>query len=380
MEITLDGRGVVRASVFLPRVGAWTADVEAEGPEGPGARPELVLDGALRLRGTVVRGGAEQDRWRGRLVGGAGGLGRDAPPVALRDTTLAAALGDTLRVAGEALAPGVRVDGVANRWHRRLAPAAHAVADIAQAAGLAWRVLADGTVWLGAETWPEHRPLDVQVLDWRPELGRAELAGDTLGIAPGQTLRARELVLRVGSVEHHATRDGLRTVVLAEPEVRPAGRMLDALARLVAALTRRVDYLGMYPARVVQQRADGTLDLAPDDPRLPSCQAVPIRYGLPGVRATVPAGARVLLGYEVGDPARPVATLWELGSITTLAVSGGTSPAARQGHAVSVTIPAGAVMVAAPGPFPPPGTPIPNPLPITLSGSISEGAAVLRLP
>lgn len=374
MEITIDGRGVVRASVFLPRIGAWTADVEAEGPEGPSARPELVLGGALRLRGTVVRGGAEQDRWRGRLVGGAGGLGRDAPPVALRDTTLAAALGDTLRVAGEALAPGVRVEGVATRWHRRLAPAAHAVADIAQAAGLAWRVLADGTVWLGAETWPEHRPLDVQVLDWRPELGRAELAGDTLGIVPGQTLRARELVLRVGSVEHLATREGLRTVVLAEPDARPAGRMLDALSRLVASLTRRVDYLGMYPARVVQQRADGALDLVPDDARLPSCQAVPIRYGLPGVRATVPAGARVLLGYEAGDPARPVAALWELGSITALAISGGTSPAARQGHAVSVTIPAGAVMVSSPG------GPVPNVTPITLSGSISEGAAVLRLP
>jgi hypothetical protein len=372
MEVTFDSRPCVQASVFLPRIGAWTADIESDDPAAPAATAMLVLDGALSLRGTVVRGGVEVDRWRGRIVGGAGGLQRDLPPAALRDTTLAAVLEEAVRAAGETLATGVSPAGSASRWHRVAAPAAHAVADVARAAGLSWRVLADGTLWMGVETWAPHRPLDVDLLDWRPELGRAELAGNTLGILPGQTLTVRDLTIRVGAVEHHAAREGLRTVVLAEPEVRPAGRMLDALSRLVAALTRRVDYLAHYPARVVQQRADGTLDLAPDDPRVPSCQAVPIRYGVPGLRAEVSAGARVTLTYEGGNPARPVATLWDT-TTATIYVDGGTARAAREGHSVRVTIPTGAIVPAGPG------GPLPA-APVTADGTITEGANALRIP
>lgn len=379
MEVTFDGRPCVRATVFLPRIGAWTADIESDDATAPAATATLTLDGALALRGTVVRGGVEVDRWRGRIVGGAGGLPREIPAGALRDTTLAAVLADALRAAGESLAAGVRVEGVAARWHRVAAPAAHAVADVARAAGLAWRVLPDGTVWLGTESWAEHRALDVDLLDWRPELGRAELAGNTLGILPGQTLTVRALTLRVGAVEHHAAREGLRTVVLAEPEARPAGRMLDALARLVAALTRRVDYLAHYPARVVQQRGDGTLDLSPDDPRVPSCQSVPVRYGVPGMRAEVPAGARVTLSYEGGDPSRPVATLWDTTTVTTLKVNDSTTRAAREGDDVTrtaafatwMTSVATAINGLAPGSV----TTSPSVL-----GTISEGSDVVRIP
>lgn len=49
----------------------------------------------------------------------------------------------------------------------------------------------------------------------------------------------------------------------------------------------------------------------------------------------VVAGARVLLGFEAGDPARPVATLWESGSITELVVNGATTGAARSGDSVA---------------------------------------------
>lgn len=373
MEVTFDSRPCVRASVFLPRIGAWTADVESDDPAVPASPALLVLDGALTLRGSVVRSGVEADRWRGRIVGGAGGLHRDLSPAALRDTTLASVLSEVALAAGETLASGVAPQGVAARWHRVAAPAAHAVADVARAAGLAWRVLADGTLWMGAETWPPHRPLDVDLVDWRPELGRLELAGSTLGILPGQTLTVREITLRVGAVEHHAAREGLRTVVLAELDVRPAGRMLDALSRLVASLTRRVDYLAHYPARAVQQRADGTLDLVPDDPRVPSCQAVPIRYGVPGLRAEVPAGARVTLTYEGGDPSRPVATLWDTTTVTTLKVNGSTVRAAREGDDVTASEDFTSWLTTV-------GTATGAGAPPSVLGAISEGSDVMRIP
>lgn len=148
----------------------------------------------------------------------------------------------------------------------------------------------------------------------------------------------------------------------------------DTVAALVDRLVgRRLDHLARYACTVVTQRADGTLDLQPDDDRVPSCQGVPYRT-LPGVALSVPTGARVLLGYAGGDPAQPFADLWELGDVTRLTVAGGEHPAARQGHAVQVTLPMGALI-----PVGSPGGPLPA-APITLDGTITEGTDVLHLP
>ncbi len=100
-------------------------------------------------------------------------------------------------------------------------------------------------------------------------------------------------------------------------------------------ITARVDYLALYPSVVAGQDTDGRLHLVPEDGRLSSCRGVPIRLGLPGVTVRVANGARVLLGFEAGDPARPVATLWESGSVTELVVNGATTGAAREGDSVA---------------------------------------------
>lgn len=112
--------------------------------------------------------------------------------------------------------------------------------------------------------------------------------------------------------------------------------LMAALARIVDNFVgRRLDYLALYPCVVRQQRADGTLDLDPEDTRIPSCQGIPLRLGLPGVTVTVPAGGRVLLGYEHGDPRRPYASLWESGEVTVISINGGTTRVARVGDSVA---------------------------------------------
>ena len=91
----------------------------------------------------------------------------------------------------------------------------------------------------------------------------------------------------------------------------------DSVRSIVEAiLGPRLDLLALYPARVVSQGADGRLDLVPEDARIAPCSGVPLRYGAPGLTATVPGGGRVLLGYEHGDPGRPYAALWESGAVT----------------------------------------------------------------
>lgn len=153
--------------------------------------------------------------------------------------------------------------------------------------------------------------------------------------------------------------------------------ILEGFSRLVASLTRRVDYLALYPCRVVQQRADGTLDLQAEDSRIGSPASVPYRT-MPGLSFEVSAGARVLLGFEDGSPSRPVAQLWELGDGAVVKVNGGTVGVARNGDDVA----AGAAMVTwmtavnarlAGGPSAPPTPP-------TTIGTIAEGSDVLKVP
>lgn len=103
-------------------------------------------------------------------------------------------------------------------------------------------------------------------------------------------------------------------------------RTLANIARLVRQFVGneivgpRVDYLAAYPCVAVTQNSDGTLELQPDDKRLPPVTA-PIRIGVPGVTVTVANNARVLLQWTGGDPTKPVATLWESASVTAITVT-----------------------------------------------------------
>lgn len=116
----------------------------------------------------------------------------------------------------------------------------------------------------------------------------------------------------------------------------------ESLEKFVRWVMRDVLYLRNFAATVEGQHDDDTLDLLPDDERVrgTGLSRVPIRHGLPGVRVRVPVGARVLLGFEAGDPTRPFAHLWDPGSIESLSFDGGEAPIARAGDPVACYWPA----------------------------------------
>lgn len=398
MSVTLAGSPVSALTLTRPRVGAWVADVElAEGPAPSGA-VVLAIEGRS-WRGAVASGGVELGRWSGRVVGGAGGLAPVLGPGAFADCDLRTVLAETLREAGEALsADAGDLSAAVSRWARAAAPAAHAVADVARAAGFAWRVLPDGTVWVGPETWGRLQlGADLDVVESDPRAGRHQLAGaSALDLAPGRVVSLDGADVRVGAVEHRLAGEALRTVVFEE---RGGNRLLAGLEAVVRRVTRDAGRHALTPATVVSQRGDGTLDLVADDPDVLLPRGV--RYlALPGVTATVPAGTRVLVGFIGGDPARPYAGLWERGPVTALSVNGGGSRAAREGHATAdgavtavTTPPAGTppltnlvLTYTAPGGAPQTITIAGLPPTVTviggwsLAGEIAEGSDALRLP
>lgn len=203
----------------MPKIGAWTADVvvdTADTTEFPsGTKVTLAtVDGTFSLSGTVrpARVGVWLDSARCRIVGGAGGLTTVVPAKYYQFGTLKIPLGDVLSAAGESLSSAT--DGSVQAtslqsWTTVAQRAGLAISALAQAAGddVSWRVLSDGTVWLGRETW-SAAPSSYQytLIDQHPNENRAELGSDTLALLPGMSLGGQNISHLVHTVEPERVR------------------------------------------------------------------------------------------------------------------------------------------------------------------------------
>lgn len=82
LHYSLNGRRVIAADVRLPPSGVWTADLDLDEAAAPLTGAAVVQLGALTLRGTVdpTHSGEFADARRVRVLGGAGGWGKELPP------------------------------------------------------------------------------------------------------------------------------------------------------------------------------------------------------------------------------------------------------------------------------------------------------------
>lgn len=317
--LTLGDAPVLSGSLVRPLRGAWSADLEVDADAAPTGT--LTLAGAgLSLVGTVVTSQSWNDRQRARIVGGKGGLGKVVGPAFYRSTTLRTVVSVLLSSVGETLSTTSDATTLATPipvWVR-LGGTAGACLDAllsVYAASALWRVLPDGSVYVGPATWPTVTSTAV-VQDNRGDEDVADLAGEDLSLDAGVTVSGR----KVGLARHRIRPGGLRSEAwwYTGAERGLAATVRTLVERIVG---HRLDLLAAYPARVVSQNADGTLELVPYSSNLPALTRVPIRYGVPGVAAKVVAGARVLVEFEAGSSASPVATVWDVASVTELTVT-----------------------------------------------------------
>lgn len=222
-ELTINGSAaILRATVHLPLSGVWSAELEVDTDEDITGACTLEADGSTWLSGTVTEGAVSHGLWRGRIVGGTAGLRGTLSPKAYRDATLADVLGDALSESGEALSGTSSGLAIACRlWHRTEGAAARTVAAVAAAAGYGWRVLTDGSVWLGAESWPDATAADVTLVERDPSQRRWVLGGDVLSLSPGTLLQVRDdaadVFVRVGPVRLDLAPDAFTATVWQAP-------------------------------------------------------------------------------------------------------------------------------------------------------------------
>lgn len=353
---TLSGFEVLDGFVALPRAGVWHADLVLDDTEGQTLPTAVTLQvgDSLSLVGTVVRGGEWQGRRSVRVVGGAGGLSTEVTGRWYAGAPFRLPIRDTLEEAGEKLSPTSSDDVLdvtaTPGWLRTRGHACDALSRLTHDAGAVWRVLPDGTVWVGAETWPNAKPMpDAVIMSNAPTSGRLSFTTERPTLIPGQTFEGR----KVSNVDMIITSTAIRVEAWIETE---PGSLTDRVKRglrsiIEAVVGPRLDYLAAYPARVVNQLADGRVECVTDDARIGSIGPMPIRLGIPGATVKVAPGARAYVGFDGGNPKAPFLASFEAGSLKeititadtevsvqapTIKIGGGGLPGARQGDLVMI--------------------------------------------
>jgi hypothetical protein len=206
-----DVRGVTSGKVLLPRTGVWLADLRVDARDD--LPDQVILDlGISELPATIAKSELIGGMTELRLVGGAGGLGETARPKHYHRPLVRHVLNDLLRDAGERASPTATASVLTlelEAWTTLALPTGSMLAALCTVAGsgVNWRVLADGTVWMGVELWPDSGA-DVRAIDSDGANAATIVGTDIPGLWPGTLLAGR----KVDYVRHDLDAD--RTTVL----------------------------------------------------------------------------------------------------------------------------------------------------------------------
>ena len=311
---------VIGGSIMSTLVGNWTADLVIDQVDGTGfsggTQVTITSENGYSRTGVIdpSRTGDRLDAVHVRVLGGAGGMLKPAtarsfvqPGAFARDVVngLVSDGGETLSTSTDAgfLTTNLTAWSVlgGNTIARNLKLLLQIVAP-----SMNWRILADGTLWIGSETWPASSVV-YDVLDFDPAKGTYHIGAESPFIVPGISLAGVGNVSRVLDVIEAGTMHstvwidipgGDRGVNYATQEMAKQG-------------LPGVDYYALYLCQVASQSSDlTTVDLQPQGARnkalIGGLQRVPVRF-MAGVKVQMAPGSTVLLGWDGGNPEVPFA-------------------------------------------------------------------------
>lgn len=313
LDLPLIGRGTLQAYLQAP---ARETPIMAE------TDVTVAFQDGTTHQMHCVQSGPEGAFWRVVLVSGSGGLSKVIDARYYEDAEAETVVRDLLKDCGERPSGDLKLPGTLPRWVRPEGPAHEALRGLMMLyPGHSWRVLPDGTVWVGEEDWPKHGN-EVTILDERPDRQQLTCAQD-MTLLPGRLATvtkgkasAEVRAYRVKHIVNDEDHGGLR-LELSYTANDPA---TVGMQQLVEQAVRHLDFSAPYPCKVLKDHGDMMLDLEPENPRLPLLTRIPLVEQGAGVRVRMRPGAAVLLAFQGGSPARPVATVvavseverWEL--------------------------------------------------------------------
>lgn len=192
------GLDVKSATIRMPRAGAWTADLVVDAEAAPTGAVDLRIAGERTLKGAVVRAAVYAGMVHMRIAAGGAGLAKVIEPRHFTTPSVRVVLTDILKQVGETLsttADQAMLAHLLEHWTTRRMPAGRAVLHVIERlpAETGWRLLDDGTFWIGPETWPESQVTDFVELGRAPEDDVVEYGLGKPYARPGYLLGGRKI-------------------------------------------------------------------------------------------------------------------------------------------------------------------------------------------
>lgn len=218
--VTVAGSDVLEGRIHMPIRGAWWAEFKLDASTAPtGAATITAALGGITLSGTVIRAGVFLGEVHIKLVGGANGLATIVGPLSYQSGQLGDPLAAIISKAGETLSSTTTssIKSVSlPAWTMTATHAGQALDELCSAASqilgqsVSWRILPDGTVFVGVEAFPSATlPTGVDILDQFPAGGRVVLSVPTPTLVPGVNLT--DVGANVLGVDHWIQPDQVRT-------------------------------------------------------------------------------------------------------------------------------------------------------------------------
>lgn len=314
--VELTGRAVTSGRIRFPRLGAWSATLTLDGAEAlpVGLRATLSIGGVPFVGTVTVCESDAGNSVTATVLGGAGGLGAAVDSKGYYQTTVGAVVADALSTGGETLSPlsdQTILGSFKAHWTRGAGKVSDAVSAVI--GGAVYRVLADSTVWIGTDLFTPAVTTGKLEAE-HPNEQRYQVAMKAADILPGQSYQGRD----VNEVVYTVDSTSLRASA-AYGGASPTG-VADLVGALVRRETAALDLHALYVARVVSTNGDSTVDLIPDDTRIPHLAHVPLRIA--GVSSiTLLPSTKVLLAHENGDPSKPVVAGIYSGPVQSIATT-----------------------------------------------------------
>lgn len=217
--MTCAGADVLRGRIHMPLRGVWWADLVLDTAQLPAGQVTFNAAGGISLTGTIVNGGIRLDSAHIRIYGGGGGSATVLSGSAYQNAVVNDVLNAIVSAAGERASSTIAANISSAQlqfWTISIETAAHALDNLAGVAGRAvgqqvnWRVLADGAIWMGVETYPSQSlPTTSDVLDVAPVGPRYEIGCETPTLLPGINLT--DVGANISGVDHWLSPDRIRT-------------------------------------------------------------------------------------------------------------------------------------------------------------------------
>ncbi len=303
---TLNGHRVTSARATIPAWGAWYAEASTDDEVALSGAVELKI-ADLTLRGTVVSGGPSKGRSDFRIVAGAGGWGKSIPKKSYANDAgvkVSTVLGDAAALVGETFA-AAGSDRTGPAWTRKEGRAGRLLEQLAPSA---WYIDEAGVTRLGKRP---AVPLAAAVVHGPVDRARGTvtLAAESIAaILPGLVVDGLEAV----DVLHEVSANGgLRSTIWGK-QGSGTSRVLAAFRDMLDQLDPDRAFRGVTEYRVVTVAGE-RVNLQPVrvSTGMPDLPRVLARPGVPGAKAMLLPGARVLVGFADSSPARPYIAAFE---------------------------------------------------------------------